>query len=72
MMKCNRSDLNTLADKLGTLQQEICQLTVLLGESLKLNLCRAQDTAKAKQNRTHELMSQVNALATISVKLKAP
>ena len=55
--KCNRTDLNIVADKLAIVQQEICHVIVLMNESLALNLIRAQDTAKAKQNRSLELMS---------------
>ena len=63
MQKCNRSDLNNLSDKLGILQQEISQVMVLLNENLKLHLIKANDTVKAKHNRSLELMSQIHAMA---------
>lgn len=47
MMKCNRSDLNIVGEKVSSLQQEIAQLIMLFNESLKMNL--AKDSSKVSQ-----------------------
>ena len=46
-------------------------VVVLLNETIKMNLIKAQDTKKAKENRSYELISQVQALAAWSLKGQA-
>jgi hypothetical protein len=53
------------------MQREVSHIVVLLNESIKMNLIKAQDTRKAKENRSYELISQLQALAAWSLKGQA-
>jgi hypothetical protein len=46
MQKCNRTDLNAVAEKINSLQHEVTSITLLLNESLKLNLTKDPKSKK--------------------------
>jgi hypothetical protein len=54
--------MTSVISKFTIIQKEVTHLLILLAESLKLHLIKANDTAKAKENRACELVNQVNSL----------
>ena len=50
-------------DLLIQMNSQIQHVVVIMNETLKMNLLKAGDTKQARENRSHELMAQVQALS---------
>lgn len=70
-VKQSKEDAENLMDLLVEMNQQIQHVVVVLNETLKMNLIKAQDTRQARENRSHELMAQVQALSTWALKFDA-
>jgi hypothetical protein len=70
-MKANKEETENMMDMIVTLNRQLQHTIVLLNESLKLNLIKANDTRQAKENRSQQLMSQVLALSSWALKFDA-
>jgi len=55
--KANKSEIKTIVGQISVVQKEITHIMVLMNESLKLHLNKAQDHVFAKENRVLELVS---------------
>ena len=70
-MKQSREDAENPIDLLIEMNRQIQHVVFVLNETLKMNLIKAQDTRQARENRSHELMAQVQALSTWALKFDA-
>ena len=69
--KQSKEDAENLMDLLVEMNHQIQHVVVVLNETLKMNLIKAGDTRQARENRSHELMGQVQALSTWALKFDA-
>ena len=70
-VKQSKEDAENLMDLMVEMNHQIQHVVVVLNETLKMNLIKAQDTRQARENRAHELMAQVQALSTWALKFDA-
>lgn len=69
--KANKSEIKTIVGQISVVQKEITHIMVLMNESLKLHLNKAQDHVFAKENRVLELVSQLKAVVQWSQRYQA-
>ena len=62
-MKTNKVDTENLIDLIIEMNRLVQHIIVLQNETLKINLIKANDTRVARENRSHELISQAHALS---------
>lgn len=62
-IKTNKVDTENMMDLIIEMNRLVQHIIVLLNETLKINLIKANDTRLAKENRSHELIIQVHALS---------
>ena len=58
-IKTNKEDTENMMDLIVEMNQQIQHTVVLLNETLRLNLQKPSDTKLSKENRLHELLTQV-------------
>lgn len=56
-MKTNKEDTENMIDLIVEMNRLIQHIIVLLNETLKINLIKANDTRLARENRSHELIN---------------
>lgn len=62
-MKANREDSENMMELIIEMNRLIQHVIVILSETLKINLIKANDTRLARENKSHDLIIQVHALA---------
>ena len=62
-IKTNKVDTENMMDLIIEMNRLVQHIIVLLNETLKINLIKANDTRLAKENRSHELIIQAHALS---------
>ena len=72
MLKCDKRELNAVADKIGVVQNLVSQLTILLQECVKMNVVKVHDPQLAKYNRSLELIHQLQALSSQTMRTRNP
>lgn len=55
-MKTNKEDTENMIDLIVEMNRLVQHIIVLLNETLKINLIKANDTRLARENRSHELI----------------
>lgn len=55
-MKTNKIDTENMMDLIIEMNRLLQHIIVLLNETLKINLIKANDTRQARENRAHELI----------------
>lgn len=67
-IKTNKVDTENMMDLIIEMNRLVQHIIVLLNETLKINLIKANDTRLAKENRSHELIIQAHALSQWALK----
>ena len=67
-IKTNKEDTENMMDLIIEMNRIVQHVIVILNETLKINLIKANDTRQARQNRSHELIIQVHALSKWALK----
>ena len=62
-IKTNKEDSENMMELIIEMNRLIQHIIVILSETLKVNLIKANDTRLAKENRSHDLIIQVHALS---------
>ena len=69
--KQSREEAENFMELLVQMNSQIQHAVVILNESLKMNLIKADDTKLAKENKSLELMQQVQALSSWTLRFDA-
>lgn len=67
-LKTNKEDTENMMDLIIEMNRILQHVIVMLNETLKINLIKANDTRFAKENRCNELITQVHALSQWALK----
>ena len=67
-IKTNKEDTENMIDLIIEMNRLVQHVIVLLSETLKINLIKANDTRQAKENKSHDLIIQVHALSQWALK----
>ena len=70
-LKQSKEEAENFMDLIVQMNSQIQHVVVILNETLKMNLLKAGDTKQARENRSHELMAQVQALSQWTLKFDA-
>ena len=62
-IKTDKEDTENLLELIMEMNRQVQHVIVILSESLKLNLIKANDTKNSRENKSHELISQIKALS---------
>ena len=66
--KANQMQMNTMSELFIEMNRLIQHIIVLQSETLKVNLIKANDTLQARVNKSHDLITQSNALSQWALK----
>ena len=67
-IKTNKEDTENMMELIIEMNRLIQHIIVILSETLKVNLIKANDTKQAKENKSHDLIIQVHALSQWALK----